>query len=144
MPDPPSVRIYTDGGARRNPGPGAYGVVVADDHDSILAEDREYLGETTNNRAEYRAVIRGLKLARRYTSGDVLVTTDSELLVRQLNGRYRVKDEDILPLFREVEQLCRSFHAVRFAHRPRRTGLLARADDLVNEELDARGFPKSR
>lgn len=144
MPSLPAVRIYTDGGARRNPGPGASGIVVADDRDSVLEEHHEYLGETTNNRAEYQAVIRGLELARRYTSGDVLVTTDSELLVRQLNGRYRVKDEDLLPLFRQVKRLCRSFRAVRFVHRPRRTGLLARADDLVNQELDARGFPKAR
>lgn len=138
------LRIYTDGGSRHNPGPAAIGVVVADERDAVLTERREYLGTATNNRAEYQAVICGLELARTFAPTQIVITTDSELLVRQINGRYRIRDEDLLPLAREVLRLARGFESVRFEHRPRRTGLLARADDLVNEELDAHGFPKAR
>lgn len=137
------LRVYADGGSRHNPGPAAIGVVVADEHDAVLEEAREFLGRGTNNRAEYMAVIRGLDLAGRRTAGDVQVVTDSELLVRQLTGKYRVRDPEIASLVEGVRKASRAFRSVRFLHRPRRSGHLARADDLVNEELDAHGFPKS-
>ncbi len=144
MPGLPQIRLYTDGGARGNPGPAAIGVVVCDADDRVLQEHQEFLGVATNNQAEYTAVIQGLEIARRYGHEEIRVITDSELLVRQIEGRYEVRNGEIRRLHASLRDGLRAFSRVEFEHRPRRTGRLARADDLVNEELDSRGFPKSR
>jgi ribonuclease HI len=137
MPD--RVTIYTDGGARGNPGPAAVGVVVCDAEDRVLREHREFLGEATNNEAEYRALIRGLGLAARYTRAEVRCVSDSQLLVRQMAGEYKVRDARLAELFERARERARAFEKVSFEHRPRLTGRLARADELVNEALDRAG-----
>lgn len=126
--------IYTDGGARGNPGPAALGVVVGD------KEYSEYLGEATNNQAEYRALIFALKKAKALLGGkkaeeaEVEVRMDSELIVRQLNGEYKIKEPELQPLFIEVWNLRLDFKKVEFRHVPREQN--KRADELVNKELD--------
>ena len=132
----PAVTIYTDGGSRGNPGPAAIGIVLCDARDRLLREHKEFLGTATNNEAEYRAVLRGLKLAARYTRGSVTCVADSELVVRQLTGVYRARSpamKELLGLVREQEA---SFEQVRYRNEPRLAGRLRRADELVNEALD--------
>ncbi len=134
------MRVYADGGARGNPGPAAIGVVVCDAEDRVLMEHKEYIGEGTNNEAEYRAVIRGLELAASYSPEEVLVVSDSELLVRQVKGVYRARNARIADFLAKIRRLETRFRKVSFLHRPRLTGQLDRADALVNLALDEAGF----
>jgi len=133
-----AVHVYTDGASRGNPGPAAIGVVVCDAEDRILRRHREFLGEATNNEAEYRAILRGLKLAMAHTKGEVELTCDSELAVRQLTGAYRVRKADLMELVHAVREAERNFERVVYRHAPRMTGRLALADRLANEALDRR------
>jgi ribonuclease HI len=134
------VRIYTDGGARGNPGPAAIGVVVCDQDDVVIKPFSEYIGRATNNEAEYRALIRGLEIAAKYADGEIICTLDSELVVRQMTGEYRVKEPRMRRLAEEASQMAGRFTKVEFVNLPRMTGHLALADRLVNETLDgARG-----
>lgn len=132
------VIIYTDGGARGNPGHSAIGVVVLD------KEYSEYIGVATNNIAEYKAVIFGLKKAKALLGGDngknahVEIRSDSELLVSQMNGLYKIKEENLKMLFVDVWNLKTEFKEVLFTHIPREKN--SRADALVNRELDNRLF----
>jgi ribonuclease HI len=140
IPKHPIVRIYTDGGARGNPGPAAIGVVVCDQDDVIIKPFSEYIGRATNNEAEYRALIRGLEIAAKYADGEIICTLDSELVVRQMTGEYRVKEPRMRRLAEEANQMAGRFTKVEFVNLPRMTGHLALADRLVNETLDgARG-----
>jgi ribonuclease HI len=133
------VRVYTDGGARGNPGPAAIGVVLCDERDRVLLERKEHIGKETNNEAEYRAIIAGLALAARATRNEVRVFTDSELAVRHLTGTYRVRSGSLLPLYRRTKEKEKAFQKVSYEHLPRLTGWLRRADKLVNEALDEAG-----
>lgn len=137
---PPSIKVYTDGAARGNPGPAAIGVVVCDEEDNVLREQKQHIGEATNNEAEYRAIIAGLDLAAGFPRTEVVCTTDSELVVRQLTGVYRLKNARMLALFFEVKEKERMFERVSYRHRLRLTGHLKRADGLANEALDEAGF----
>lgn len=132
------IRLYTDGASRGNPGPAAIGVVVCDADDRVLRRHREVLGDATNNQAEYRAILRALKLAVEYTTGEVELTCDSELAVRQLTGKYRVRHAHLADLVRAVREAEASFTRVSYRHAPRMTGHLALADRLANEALDRR------
>lgn len=127
--------IYSDGGSRGNPGPAAAGGLVLRDDGSVVAEVSEVLGVTTNNVAEYRALL--LLLQRALDAGfqraDVYM--DSELVVRQINGQYRVKDEKIMPLHAAARRMMARFAEVRVGHVPRVKN--KRADKLVNAALDA-------
>lgn len=134
------VILYTDGGARGNPGPAAIGVVVCGEGDEVLAEHKEYIGEATNNEAEYRALIKGLDLAAGHSRAELRCVTDSELVVRHLSGAYRVRSPSIKSLFDQVKRREGQFEKVSYRHRPRLTGMLHRADALVNEALDEAGF----
>lgn len=134
--DLPLVQVYTDGGARGNPGPAAIGVVVCDGADQILREVAERLDNATNNEAEYRALIRGLELAGEYTRETVVCVLDSELVVRQMTGRYRVREPRMAALHALAKERAGAFAKVTYDHRPRMTGLLGRADELVNQALD--------
>jgi len=130
------VRIYTDGGARGNPGPAAIGVVICNQDDVIIKPFGEYIGRATNNEAEYRALIRGLEIAAKYTDGKVMCALDSELVVRQMTGEYRVKELRMQRLAKEANLMAGRFGEVRFVSLPRMTGHLALADRLVNETLN--------
>jgi ribonuclease HI len=134
--DKTSCTIFTDGGARGNPGPAAAaGVIIASDG-SIIEEVTEYLGTTTNNVAEYRALILALKRAIELGCTRVRIKMDSELVVKQLNGLYRVKDDKMIPLHAEVRRLLSKFDEQVVEHVSRKDNKLA--DKLVNAVLDAR------
>ena len=131
-----SCIIYSDGGARGNPGPAAAGGVIIAADGSLAAEVSDYLGVATNNVAEYQALILVLNKALEMGCQEVTVNLDSELVVRQLNGAYRVKDAKMIPLHAKAKSLLRRFASVSIAHVPRSKN--KRADELVNEVLDAR------
>ncbi len=133
------VRIYSDGGARGNPGPAAIGVILCDEKGHILQEHNEVIGEATNNIAEYTAILVGLELAAKAGARRVDYFTDSELAANQLAGRYRVKAPHILSLFKLAKEKEKSFERVTYTHVPRTHPQLKHADKLVNEALDEAG-----
>ena len=131
MPD--KVTIYTDGGSEGNPGPAAAGFVLADTAGTQLEARAFYLGETTNNIAEYTAIIKALEAAKQIGAKQVAVFSDSELLVKQINGEYKVKSERIRPLFRQSVDLLGEFENWAVQHIPREKN--EEADKLVNRAL---------
>ncbi len=134
-----SVVVHTDGASRGNPGPASIGVVIAREDGRVLLELGEALGETTNNVAEYTAVIRALERAAEMGTRRVRVMMDSQLVVRQLNGSYRVKHAEMIPLYRRVLALIQKFDAVTFEHVPREEN--SEADRLANQALDGGVVP---
>jgi ribonuclease HI len=128
------VIVHVDGGARGNPGPAAVAAVAAAPGGEVLAEDSAYIGEATNNVAEYRALLLGLDLARRLGAREVRVACDSELVARQIGGQYKVKHGGLRPLHREAMSTLRSFD--RWSVSSVRREENERADELVNETLD--------
>jgi len=129
------ARLSTDGGARGNPGPAAYGYVLEADDGTILAAHGETIGVATNNVAEYRALIAGLEKAVEVGVDQLEVVSDSELLVKQMKGEYRVKNENLRPLAVQASRLARDVGRVRWTSVRREYNELA--DRLVNEALDA-------
>jgi len=135
--------IYTnsDGGARGNPGPGAIGIIVRE-NDQILTKYSQMIGEyITNNMAEYEALIKALELAS-YHSKEVTSYIDSELVVKQLLGEYRVRNPRILKLFLRVQKLQDRFDKIIYKHVRRDDKFQQLADELVNEELEKHGYKK--
>lgn len=124
--------IHSDGGSRGNPGPAAIGVVVEIEGKKTLIG--EVIGETTNNVAEYRAIIRGLEEAKKQGASEAECFLDSELVVRQLRGEYRIKDKKMVTLAGEVNELRKEFIFVSFKEIPRERN--READALVNKALD--------
>ncbi|MFQ5697604.1 MAG: ribonuclease HI family protein [Myxococcota bacterium] len=135
------VVVYTDGAARGNPGPAGAGAVVFDLEGERLDEAYLYLGRATNNVAEYRALLLGLERARSLDARCVEVRADSELLVRQMRGEYRVRSPGLEPLHARARNLVAGFDHVEFVHVPRESNRVA--DRLANRAIDARG-PGSR
>jgi len=133
-----TLYIYTDGGARGNPGPAATGIVFFDENKNKIAEHKECIGEHTNNQAEYMALIRGLELATAYCRKKILCFLDSELVVRQLSGRYRIKNEKLRELFYILKDRERAFDKVIYNHVKRTNKFIQYADKLVNDALDGR------
>ena len=136
-----SIRLYTDGGARGNPGPAGAGAVLKtiqeDGTDGdIIGTVSRYLGETTNNQAEYYALIFALEKAKDLGAKTVDAILDSELIVKQLQGTYKVKHPEIMKRFLEVQHLLRQFDSVSFRHVLRAKN--KEADRLVNEAIDKR------
>ena len=123
-----------DGGARGNPGPAAVAAVATSSDGELLGERKEYIGEATNNVAEYRALLLGLALARELGAEEVEVVNDSELVAYQIGGEYKVKNAGLKPLFTEAIGELRGFH--KWAIRPVPREENARADELVNDALD--------
>ena len=129
------ARLSTDGGARGNPGPAAFGYVLEADDGTVLAAHGERIGVATNNVAEYRALIAGLEKALELGVDDVDVLSDSELLVKQMTGEYRVKNEALKELTEKATRLARKLGDVSYTAVRREHNELA--DRLVNEALDA-------
>ena len=128
------VHIYTDGGSRGNPGPAASGAVLKTPDGELLAEVTRYLGRTTNNQAEYTAILIGLEKAVELGVTNVSLFMDSELATKQLKGEYRVKDPEIAKRFLEVKNVIQQFQRVTFTHIRREKN--THADALVNKCLD--------
>ena len=131
------ARLFTDGGARGNPGPAAAAYVLEADDGTLLAAHGERIGVATNNVAEYRALVAGLAKAAELGVDELEVVSDSELLVKQMNGEYRVKNRALQELSLEASQLARRLGRVRYTAVRREHNELA--DRLVNEALDAPG-----
>ena len=127
------VTANVDGGARGNPGPAAIGVVLRDDGE-VLEEVGETIGEATNNVAEYRALLRGIELAATRGASELELIGDSELVVRQVEGRYKVKNAGMKELHEEVKRALREFDSWSIRHVRRAEN--ADADRLVNQALD--------
>ena len=126
--------VNVDGGARGNPGPAAIGVVLRDGGE-VVEEVGETIGDATNNVAEYRALLRGIELAAEHGATELELVGDSELVVRQVEGRYKVKNAGMKKLHEEVKRALRDFDSWKIRHVRRESN--ADADRLVNEALDA-------
>src|SRR5438876_8288119 len=127
------MTINIDGAARGNPGPAAYAYVITGEGHPVI-EEAGCLGSATNNVAEYTALVKALQRAAQLGGSRVHVNSDSELLVKQMNGEYRVKNEQLKDLFAEAKELCRQFDLVTIRHVPRAQN--SNADRLCNEVLD--------
>ena len=129
------ARLFTDGGARGNPGPAAFGYVLEAEDGTVLAAHGEAIGVATNNVAEYSGLIAGLRKAVELHVPDVEVVSDSELMVKQMRGEYKVKNEALRELSLEASRIARQLQSVEYRHVKRAHNELA--DRLVNEALDA-------
>ncbi|MCI0642365.1 MAG: ribonuclease HI family protein [Gemmataceae bacterium] len=125
--------IYTDGGARGNPGPAGFGYVIQPPGQAVI-EEQGFLGTATNNIAEYTGLVRALEHAQKLGARRVVVFSDSELMVKQMNGEYKVRNPGLLELFEEAKELCKAFESVKLRHVPRAEN--KHADRLYNEALD--------
>jgi ribonuclease HI len=128
------IIIHSDGGARGNPGPAGIGAILHDEDGKVIAEISRHLGETTNNQAEYKALIAGLEKAEELKAKEVDCFLDSELVVKQLNREYKVKNAELAPLFLKVHNLSLSFKKIKFTHVRREQN--KEADRLANEAMD--------
>jgi ribonuclease HI len=135
MTNQDTFTCYTDGASRGNPGPAAYAFLILSG-DIIIAERSEYIGVTTNNVAEYRGVIAALTVAAQYSSRTVDLYSDSELVIKQINGQYRVRKEHLACLHQNVMDLVRSFESVHFFTLPRENLHIRKVDSLCNQTLD--------
>lgn len=126
--------INTDGAAKGNPGPASIGVFIRDDKGAVVQEIAKYIGEKTNNQAEYMALIEALKAAAEIGADVIEIFADSELMVSQVKGIYKVKNEGLRPLFEEVKSLLRKFSQCNIKHVPRERN--READKLANQAID--------
>jgi ribonuclease HI len=136
-PEPKSVAAYQaniDGGSRGNPGPAAYGVVIRDGKGEIVARLKKYIGQNTNNVAEYFGLIAALDYAQAHGVRALRVESDSELLVKQMRGQYKVKSGDLRPLYERARKMSQAFESFRIDHVYREQN--RDADALVNQALD--------
>ena len=132
------VKVFSDGGARGNPGPAGCGFVVEDENGKIIEKGKKYLGETTNNVAEYMGLILALEKAKELGAEEVDCFLDSELVVKQMNKEYKVKNLDLAKLFVKIFNLSQGFLKISFNHVYREKNKLA--DSLANEAMDSASF----
>jgi ribonuclease HI len=130
----PEAILWTDGAARGNPGPAGSGAILKTASADILATERQYLGETTNNVAEYKALLLGLMRASERGIRRLEVRADSELMIKQLRGEYQVRAEGLKPLFAEAKGMLERFEAVKLVHVRREQNV--EADKLANQAID--------
>ena len=131
--------IYTnsDGGSRGNPGPAAVGALVRN-NDSILEICGEKIGKATNNVAEYKALIKAMELAKKYTDDEITCVLDSQLIVKQLLGEYQVKSPELMKLFLEIQKLQENFKKIKYVHVSRWNQFQQIVDNVLNMEMDGR------
>lgn len=127
--------LNTDGGARGNPGPGAAAFVLRNLKGEVIHSSGKLLGTCTNNEAEYQGLILGLREALAFSAKEVTVNMDSELVIKQLTGQYRVKEPRMQTFYKAAKELEKKFKSVKYAHIPRSQNKLA--DQLVNQTLDS-------
>ncbi len=130
--------IYSDGGARGNPGPAAIAFIIQSETGKTLRRDSSYIGICTNNQAEYRALFAALESAAELKPDSVICHSDSELIVKQLNGKYSVKNGELKELWLKVQEAKERFQEAKFVNVPRSHPMISEADNLVNLTLDAR------
>jgi len=128
--------LYTDGASRGNPGPSAWAYLILDEKGATLEERAGGIGIRTNNEAEYHGLIEGLRAALRHGGTKISVCSDSELVIRQMNGRYRVSAPRLLPLFHEAKSVAGKFRTIEYHSVPREHPVITRADRLCNAVLD--------
>ena len=128
------IKLYADGGSRGNPGPSASGFVLLDMKDNIIFEGGVYLGVTTNNQAEYKALKFALEEAQKLQVRTVHVYMDSLLVVNQLTGKFKIRNRDLWPIHDAIKQLAKTFKQINYTHVPREYNKLA--DGMVNKTLD--------
>ena len=133
-PRPAAYQANIDGGSRGNPGPASYGVVVRNERGEIVAKLKKYIGRMTNNVAEYYGLIAALDYAQSHGVRALRIESDSELLVRQMRGHYKVKSADLKPLFERAKKMSQTFESFRIDHVYRAQN--SEADALANEALD--------
>lgn len=138
-----NVTLVTDGGCRGNPGPGAIGVMILGEGNTLLYEHSACIGHTTNNRAEYHALITGLDLCAKFTRHKVLCLLDSELIVRQMNGTYCLKNDELRTLFRKVKEYAVPFEEVIYQFTKRTSPLIKKVDRLVSNAFESRTVSKN-
>lgn len=129
--------LQTDGASRGNPGMAGAGIIIADENGRKIETLGKFLGVTTSNQAEYKALIAGLEATRRYNPTSVAVHSDSELMVKQMNGQYHVRNPSILPLYLKATELAGLLPEVTFQHVPRERN--EQADRVANMAIDTRG-----
>ncbi len=132
----PRLQVYSDGAARGNPGPSGAGAVLIEPGGQVVAKVGKFLGHQTNNYAEYMGLLLGLKQARALGAKEIEVFADSELLIRQLGGRYQVKSPSLRPLYEEAVELLKAFSRVKLVHVPREMN--SAADEMSNRAIDER------
>lgn len=130
------LHTYSDGGARGNPGPSGIGVVVCDEKDQVLEVKAECIGHGTNNVAEYQAMLLALTLAKKHGATQLLCTADSQLLIYQLQGIYRIKNPALQVLAEKVRSAVKGFEKVSWRHVPREHPMITLADKNLNQALD--------
>jgi len=130
-----SVKVYSDGGCRGNPGNGAIGGLILDQSNKPLEEYKEYIGHCTNNQAEYKALIKGLDLAAKHCRNEVYCYTDSELVVKQLKGIYRLKNDTLRNLYHEVKDKERPFKRVVYSYMSDKDQRIQKAHNLAHDVL---------
>jgi ribonuclease HI len=130
------LRLFTDGGSRGNPGPSAFAFILQAEDGSTILEKAKFLGHATNNEAEYNGLLAGLAEAKERGADEIEVTMDSELVVRQMQGRYDVKSPKLIPLYEKARSMFNTFRRPIILHAPREHPVISRADALLNEELD--------
>jgi ribonuclease HI len=128
--------MFSDGGARGNPGPAAIAFVALSETNQVLISDSRYIGSRTNNQAEYEALIAALQAAASLRAEEIVCHLDSELVAKQLTGEYAVKNPELKKLWRKVQELNRRFKHVSFISVPRTNRQIQKADALVNEALE--------
>ena len=133
-----TLYAYTDGGSRGNPGPSAIGIAFYNENKEKVAEYKECIGECTNNQAEYKALIKALELATAHCRKTINCFLDSELVVWQLSGMYRIKKEELRALFYILKDRENAFEKVVYNHTKRENQFIQYADKLVNDALDGK------
>jgi lactoylglutathione lyase len=136
------LKIYSDGGARGNPGPAAIAFIATNDEGETVKADSRFIGVHTNNQAEYEALLMALKFAADQKTQDVICHLDSELVAKQLNGEYAVKNNELWQLWRKVQLLKTCFKKISFVNVPRNNPKIVMADELVNKALDEQASEK--
>jgi ribonuclease HI len=129
------IIVYADGGSRGNPGPAGCGAFLADPSGKPLCSLSRFLGKTTNNVAEYSGAIMGIAKALELGAGEIELRSDSELLIKQLKGEYRVKNEKLKPLYAKLKSLLPPLFRIQFKHIPREQN--CKADSLANAAMDS-------
>jgi ribonuclease HI len=133
---PTQLMIFSDGGARGNPGPAAIAFLILSETGQVLIANSRYVGSRTNNQAEYEALIAALKSAIALHAEEVICHLDSELVVKQLNGEYTVKNSELKKLWNKVQELSKHLKKTSFINVPRTNIQIQKADALVNNTLD--------